>query len=717
MTDLSTATILRIESRQRADDGDDFGTLIVVGDEVQAQTVSRRPLVALSNETDVLVVAWQCVDDYGTEPTQRWAVGPRSAAAFGWCRPRLARRVACVALANRSTDDAKQLVERHFSTLRAVAAIVDVAAVGSRATLPLVVAGAGGALEVLEEAWGVEAAVDARQGGAVVRFAWWDLVLDSCCLSSKGHEHASYESAAQRVAEDATAADDATAWQCEVTGRFSAVNVNFILGGSAPDHAPEHDRPPAPRHEALRLSLRGFEVACTHASDAAGLRRASTCDASLGDASLQSYARGAILNAVLDRDHRGASPFAQAPLAHFSVARQTDGASEVWRYAGAAIAPLSLSLDRPTLLALCGAADEVWACADGQKTHPESVVSRWTSGVRRVAGRAVATGADLDQLFAKLCAEPRVYFDTIELAPLELRLTLALSGLRDDALGRAVARSLATPQQPFARRRYADAPTSRQSQFTAALLEVAAPLAALSDASFSIGRFAARHALLTRAQLTAALAAHARSEILRHALLGNAFGMDIHLATDDPASFLTGFTAFPTGIVETATATIGDRLVVAAAPDGGLPPGARRRGRRVRRRAAVSAGGCAAVDARARHLRRAAGCRGQARCRPRRRRLRHRAQRRANSGGAATALWRPRRAAAAAARRRGCHRRQCRRPAAAKSARGTARRRRFPQASRAVLGARRRRAGAGAARTRRPREKRRAEPRPFADLV
>jgi hypothetical protein len=228
------------------------------------------------------------------------------------------------------------------------------------------------------------------------------------------HEHASYESAAQRVSADGHAAADANAWQCEVTGRFTAVHVNVILGGSAPEHsAPEHCNGPAPRREALHLSLRGFEVACTHASDSAGLRRASTCDASLGDASLQSYARGAILNAVLDRDHRGASPFAQAPLAHFSVARQTDGASEVWRYAGAAIAPLSLSLDRPTLLALCGAADE--AHGGGVESHPDSVVSRWTSNVRRVAGRPLTRESETDMLWAKLCAEPRVYFDTIEL--------------------------------------------------------------------------------------------------------------------------------------------------------------------------------------------------------------------------------------------------------------------------------------------------------------
>ncbi|KAH8093512.1 hypothetical protein JL720_4648 [Aureococcus anophagefferens] len=79
--------------------GDDFGTLLCVGLEDAAVAA---PLVSVANETDVLVAVWQA----GAAP-RYWLVGPRSAAPFGWDDPSARdRRVAVVALANRSRADA-----------------------------------------------------------------------------------------------------------------------------------------------------------------------------------------------------------------------------------------------------------------------------------------------------------------------------------------------------------------------------------------------------------------------------------------------------------------------------------------------------------------------------------------------------------------------------------------------------------------------------------
>ena len=185
VADLAAATVARVEARPRAGAGDDFGTLLCVGLEDAAVAA---PLVSVANETDVLVAVWQA----GAAP-RYWLVGPRSAAPFGWDDPSARdRRVAVVALANRSRADAAAFLRTHGRALARAAPALRVDGGGDRRSLPLADE-ARGALDVLSEHWGVDAVVDARGGGAVLRVATrsttsYDAALHEACLPSPGQD-------------------------------------------------------------------------------------------------------------------------------------------------------------------------------------------------------------------------------------------------------------------------------------------------------------------------------------------------------------------------------------------------------------------------------------------------------------------------------------------------------------------------------------------------
>ena len=152
-------------------------------------------------------------------------------------------------------------------------------------------------------------------------------------------------------------------------------------------------------------------------------------------------------------------------------------------------------------------------------------------------------------LFAALAREPRVYVDTIELSTVRLRLTLALAGKAE--LGAS----------------------------SGALLELLAPLAQLSDVSLCVGAFAARHALLTTAQLKAALVAHCQRELLLHLLTGalgagttqrSSSSQDLVELCQQHARGLERIApelvfSAPAGLLGAASAAIGDRLATAHA--------------------------------------------------------------------------------------------------------------------------------------------------------
>ena len=90
-----------------------------------------------------------------------------------------------------------------------------------------------------------------------------------------------------------------------------------------------------------------MDLSCRSALDASG-KHGAALDLTIGDVRVESHARNARLRVVLERDDPGNDD----DVLHASLARQRDGAAEVWRYAGLHVAPLAVALDRATLAAL-----------------------------------------------------------------------------------------------------------------------------------------------------------------------------------------------------------------------------------------------------------------------------------------------------------------------------------------------------------------------------
>ena len=395
--------------------------------------------MACSNETDVLVVAWQSVrtqqqrraesdsshsasaftaDDVGSRSasvssasashtlpwtnsdessSQCWLVQPRSEAAFGWCHPCEPRKVIkAIALASRDLGDALQLLRgRHRGKLERLAVELRVDEIGDRQQLPLVDGGGCSGIApdgcsghgcacaeppvVVCGAWGVDAVVDARRGGAVLRFASplsFESYDDQLASSRATLLHdTSSEFAASLaslsvsvVLDDDRGGDDddddtsSDTRRRRRTGSRRALFFETAAAAAGPadradtaDHRFVRDTGRA-RRETLRVAATRCELTSRSASTSDS-RAGATLDLTVGDALVHSLARGALLRVVLERDGQQAadSGAVAAELAHVSLARQRDGATEVWRFAGLQIAPLSLAR------AFSGARDSSWS--------------------------------------------------------------------------------------------------------------------------------------------------------------------------------------------------------------------------------------------------------------------------------------------------------------------------------------------------------------------
>lgn len=792
---LKEATVLRVETRSRAGNGDDFATFIAIGD-------GADPVVVCSNETDVLVVCWQLIDHFDSadnsersakSPTslarirqdglgarrrrrlrlqarhrghqrqlfdtsslkpagsgtsgrpsssssgethglsQRWLVAPRSENEFGWCYPSKSNKIAALALANRSEIDAAVLFSGPgVEALEETAAILTVDEVGARFSLPLVDHSGEPTAPpvVLTQGWGVEAVIDMRAGSAVVRFvshtqaSFNDLLSESCLKSSpralfdKAHVKIPTRVLAQEMKAPALSSPPRIASTgslgvqnlsdigsneyslFEYVARCSTLSISVVLDDLDDISSRNLRYFPRARRETLRVLVDGCDMIARKAQSGEtyiAAKAGSTFEANVQDIRVESYACNRHLGVVLERDQildegrlttqegrqkngaamntslksiemEGAGLRPEA-FFHFSVARQRDGNADVWRYAGARIAPMAVALDRPTLCALCAAIDALSARNGRGLPAPSDLClqadrrqcQRWARAVRSHArapltpiralasmakfrrnlphsnkaavsaipnhgasraqeftlqeklGTSNTTGDDLnrpatyqypecdaqrranleragspelvstvclqsrqqfpqheasndfsredeehvadlsprassndgsesalaysaselfkhevenskglqpvpavpirssdatttvdpcDMLFAAFSKEPRAYVDTIELSTIRLRVTLALAARSSNDLARATLLR-----------------AGALSSAGAALLEMAAPLASLSDMSFRIAEFAARHALLTTTELRLALLTHARREAVR-----NAFG-------------------------------------------------------------------------------------------------------------------------------------------------------------------------------------------------
>ena len=307
------------------------------------------------------------------------------------------------------------MIESRRAELEAVARVLRLDAPSlKKAPLPLVDASSPGPLAVVRGAWGVDARVDQRGGHRVLRL---------CPADERD-----YDDVLRDAAEPA--ADDDAALASEFALRVNEAACSVVLD--------DGDRA---RREVLRVEIKRVDVSCRAAVDgAAGDDRAgATLDASVGDCRVESHARGARLRVVLERD--GGE---QAHAVHASLARQRDGAAEVWRYAGLDVAPLSFALDRATLAALCACYESVGSPVLGSRTSKISPAAAWAARVADAARgceapvRWAATarerrvdagggGGGARAIFASMASEPRLFVDAIEIAPAEVRCTLALA--------------------------------------------------------------------------------------------------------------------------------------------------------------------------------------------------------------------------------------------------------------------------------------------------
>ena len=636
-----------------------------------------------------------------TRKAQRWLVRPRSEDAFGWCFPRGSHTIAAVALANRSEADAAILLSgAGGDALDAVAARLAVDQVGARFLLPMIEhSGESDAQPVVwTQDWGIEAVIDTRAGANVVRFvrhgkaSFSDVLSQRLLVSSRPPpgkqtgDDDTFTMAKGQIDDDddeddifalsrpppLNGSDDAsqttpsmgqdTAMSffhslSQYVARCKSFSASIVLDDlddassssfrtKAGDPSSSAHTAPRARRETLRLAAERCELVLRLASSGhTSSKAASTLDCSIGDFRVESYARDRHFDVVVERDRDSATnraddinPPKREVAVHVSVVRQRDGNADVWRYAGARIAPLAVALDRPMLCALCATVDAMWPPVDRRATSGLGFAAddvnddlerrrcrNWARDVRSLAlapptpPRAAATiarikrpsniggkdlGSDVDfdtgaagsiaeeesdddcflsdgngrhpqllpaaqqetrspretaemrrrrrrrrrrmlrmaraddprapgpldfsddgedsqddtrgtsllpsarrfdlpasMLFEAFAAEPRAYVDTMEISTLRLRVTLALAARAGNDLARATLLR-----------------GGALSSSSAALLEIFAPLASLSDTTFRLSEFAVRHALLTIAQLRAALVKHARREALRAAL-------------------------------------------------------------------------------------------------------------------------------------------------------------------------------------------------------
>lgn len=516
---LASANVLRVEARPRLADGDDFATLCCVG-----RDDGDAPLLSVANETDVLVACWQ--RDVKDAPV--WLVAPRSSNAFGWAEPeRRGKRVCVVAFASRSQEDAAAAVQNTFAKLqRASRSLRLDAAAEKRLPLPLIDASDG--FQVLDGPWGVDARVDQRAGGRVLR------------LCAKTEE-------VYAVGPDAAALSGAFAF------RAPRCALSIVLD----------DAEGKARREALFARVTRVDVTCKSALDASG-KAGAAVDLAVGDLRVESHARNARLRVVLERDDANSDD-----VLHASLARQRDGSAEVWRYAGLHVAPLAVALDRVTLGALFEAYEAIVAPALGRAD--DTSITAWARSLSETAigamqpPRATRTAVkrgvagDAASLFAAFASEPKLFVDAVELDPMELRCTLALAATHgnDDNLEH---------------------------------VDLVAPLAAMSDASFKASPFTLRQALLPARELRSALVAHARREVVRQ-LFGVVLDVPQTLLHDlgggDVIGGVTRTIAAPTTAISSGVTALGDRLAGAHALLSGdaayFCERARRRRRRRRR--------------------------------------------------------------------------------------------------------------------------------------
>mgnify|MGYP006272499511 FL=1 len=152
--------------------------------------------------------------------------------------------------------------------------------------------------------------------------------------------------------------------------------------------------------------------------DASG-KHGAALDLTIGDVRVESHARNARLRVVLERD----DPGNDEDVLHASLARQRDGAAEVWRYAGLHVAPLAVALDRATLAALFDTYSSIVSLALGKQG--DASIKTWARNLtERNFGKRTGDAASLFKAFSK---EPKLFVDAVELDPTELRCTLALA--------------------------------------------------------------------------------------------------------------------------------------------------------------------------------------------------------------------------------------------------------------------------------------------------
>ena len=171
------------------------------------------------------------------------------------------------------------------------------------------------------------------------------------------------------------------------------------------------------RREALFGQVKRVDLSCRSALDASG-KHGAALDLTVGDVRVESHARNARLRVVLERDDQN-----DDDVLHASLARQRDGAAEVWRYAGLHVAPLAVALDRATLAALFDTYSSIVSLALGKQD--DASVKTWARNLTdRDLRKRTGDAASLFKAFSK---EPKLFVDAVELDPTEVRCTLALA--------------------------------------------------------------------------------------------------------------------------------------------------------------------------------------------------------------------------------------------------------------------------------------------------